>query len=301
MTIEIKDFAPVVEETQPLSIGDFVAARPTRTAISARSASQIAATQSLLTDTDPEAYRSTRARLLDPAARGQFVVEQEQLREAIYEDSLQSLLTMVGDESVPYDQRFAAAVGAGAGPQAMAAQHTPNLNLLAEEAAVADSGPEETDRAAESRLDALGVITEVNDRKRRIATAINGLRLGEDMTASEMAVDIAERFIPLVEWNHTDLLLRDANRRYGVDSQEAQLLGTQKAELYEIIASLPTSEREAFAYSMIDLVRQHENVLFTDGNDLLTLETLERMLLDNDYSDTERWIEAQPPSWILLV
>lgn len=289
MTLNLENFNGVREEK--LSTSSFRDAVPAGIQIGTKAASQIAATRSLMVHTSEDEFRATREMLLDPRTRGQFAVEQTALREKLFKQASDSIGGFASDPSIPLDERVAL-VNAATQEFVSPFSRTPNLDMLAEESLIADGGAEEDDVSSEQRMNIFDRLQEVNSRKRRIANAINAVNMTEDGVTAGKVVDVLELVAPLAEWIHIDRLLEDAQRNLGEGGTDfGQLLGTQKEELFEMIKQIPSSEREGFSMAIIDLVKTHENVLFPDGNDLMTTQVLERMLLDNDYSNFEYWFD----------
>lgn len=288
MTLDIKDFN---EEEQPkLTLGDFNEVTPAGVEIARKTAATLAATRSIVAHGNADDYRHTREMLMNPRTRGDFAVEQTALREKLFNSAALDLINLTSDSSLSLEERMTLVEGAQAEFPSPFGK-TPNLDMLAEESLIAESGLDESEEAAEMRFNFADSISEVNERKRRVANAINLLTAENSPTVAGAAVDMAEMFAPLAEWVHTSRLLADAQSTVGVDEDVVKLLGQQKDVLYDTIRNLPSNEREDFSYAMIDLIKAHENVLLPDGNDLITVETLERMLLDGDYSDFERWFD----------
>lgn len=288
MTLTLDSF----ESGSPsLELSKFKEAIPSGLKIGRKAASQIAATRSLLVHQTADEYRQTREMLLDPSTRGNYAVEQTALREELYKRTVNGLDELAADQQISLDERIALVEGAGAGPQSFFLGKTPNLDMLAEESLVAPSGEDESAASAQMRLNFADSIEQVNSRKRRVSNAINSLELAREQGLAGKAVDMAELFAPLAEWVHVDRLFNDARDYLGEDSEQAVLMGSQREALTDAIRSLPSSEREAFSRAMIDLVQEHENVILPDGNDMLSVDALERMLLDGEYTNFEKWFD----------
>ena len=288
MTLNITDFNG--EPEPKLTLGDFNNVTPEGVQIARETAATLAATQSIVAHGSADEFRATREMLLDPKSRGNFATEQTAIRQRMFDGAAADIINLTSNSSLTLDERIQLVEGAQAVfPSPFGS--TPALDTLAEESLIAPSGLYEGEESAEMRYNFADSIKEVNSRKRNIANAINLLAAENSPTVGSMAVDMAEMFAPLAEWVHTSRLLSAAEADVGSDEGVITLLGEQKAQLYDVLKNLPSSEREAFSYAMIELVKAHENVLLPDGNDLVTMQTLERMLLDGDYSDFERWFD----------
>ena len=275
-------------ETGPaqLSMEDL---KPTTNAgvqLNSRTAAQLAAGEATLTSPDPDSFRMNKERIMDPELRPEFLRQQAEARVNTFDDAKDVLLDTIADVGVSDEEKMQLSIGAGTDSADIPAAITSTLNVLAEEAVITDSGVNETEQAAESRNLLIPSIARVNAHKRDVMVAINAIAAGKDQGLLGNIVDIGELMVPLAEWNHFDRLLKDVT-----GEREATLLGNQKQVLFEQIMAFPIDERAKFTQDIIDLVQAHDTVAMPDGNDLITLETLERMLLDNDYSNGERWFD----------
>lgn len=254
-------------------------------AINNRSASMLAAGQSLLTVPTKENYEKTKNELLDPQSRAEFTLREEMIRKQIYGEAQETLFNVLGDSQENEARKLQAYYGAEA-IKTSTLPNTSSLDIVAQEAAIAES-PGETPRAAEGRSLMLDSITQVNQNKKRLTSMISALEIGKDSGAVAKIVDIAEIMTPMAEWVHINSLLKE----FTDGSERAVLLGQQKQQLYEQIRSMPIEQRAIFAEQLIAMVQDHDTVLLPDGNDMVMVETLQRMLVDNDYSNFERWFD----------
>lgn len=257
-----------------------------------KTASQVAAQESFLTKPSLEDFRRTRDSLKDPETRENFVLEHQMMRDAIWEDAKISLGEMIADPTVEDTNKQLAVFSAQMSSQDVSNAVTNTLNVLAEEAAVMDSGLDETEASAQSRAILIDSINRVNEHKRETMKAINSLKLNERSLGNK-AWDFVEIMAPLAEWNHVDRMVKEATGTHGegVTNPTSFLLGEQKARLYDQIKKMPIEQRGAFIEEVIRLVQDHEDVILPDGNDILALDTLEKMLVDNDYSNFDRWFD----------
>jgi hypothetical protein len=284
LALEITDFQ---QSTNLLTLDAVREALPKGGGVNDRSASMLAASQSLLTEPTQAQYTTAKAELMDPASREQFILREQMIRDEIFKDAQTSLFSTLGDTTATDTNKVQAYLGS----QAITTSTLPpmsSLDIVAQEAIIADSDGETAEGSAGRSL-LLDTITRVNESKRELTAMISSLEIAQDAGAVAKIADVAETIVPLVEWNHIDRLLREALE--GGDTEQAILLGNQKRQLFEVIQRIPVEQRAAFAEQIIALVQDHDTVLLPDGNDLMTLETLERMLVDNDYSNFERWFD----------
>jgi len=283
LPLQIDDFQP---NKNLLTLDAVRESLPKGGSINNRSASMLAAGQSLLIEPSKEQYDSTKAELLDADSREKFTLREQMIRDQIYKDSSKNLLSTLGDGTAGDDVKLQAYRGYEA-IQTSVLPRTSSLDILAQESVIADSKGE-TPEAEAGRSRMLDSVRQVNESKRQLTSMISSLEIGRDAGAVSKITDVAEVMAPLAEWNHIDRLLRDV---VGRDADQAVLLGQQKQELYEQIKKLPIEQRQAFAEQIIALVQDHDTVVLPDGNDMVELETLQRMLVDNDYSNFERWFD----------
>lgn len=278
MAFTLNDFDKEVS----LTLDDFDGVVSQGPHLNERSASQLSATQTLLRGGTVQDYQRTKADLLDPASRQRFIEEHYRLREDIWTDAKSGLMDILSSDATDEEK-----TGALLGSQITVEKLPPlsTMDTLAEQAAITDSG-EETVREENSKFNSLDFIRSLNEQKRELTSMINSLEIGKDNSILKNIKDFSELWAPLAEWNHFDRLLKDV-----AGSRDTVLLGSQKQKLYEQIQKIPITERARFAEELFQYIDENENVILPDGNDLLTLETLQRMLIDNDYSDFERWFD----------
>lgn len=282
MVLQLEDFK---EET--LSLQDFEGPEADRVKVNEKSASMLAATDSALTGPSIEQYRQTRESLLDPQTRERYLQRQVMMREALLKDSVQAAPGMIGDASLSDESRMAALNSLALGTEHLKnEQAASSLNMLAEEAAIASSDVNETEQGSKSRMRAIDIIGSVNQSKIDTQKAINAYRETLPNSVAGAIVDVGEVMVPMAEWIHIDRLLKDVQGGADIGA-----LGQQRQKIFDYIRGLPIEKRAAYTERFIELVKEHENIILPDGNDLVSVDTLERSLLDNDYSDFERWFD----------
>lgn len=160
------------------------------------------------------------------------------------------------------------------------------LDVLAQEMYLVDDA-DESEEAFDSRSMMVDIISEVNDIKKQQQAIINGYRMGQDQSTLDMVADLGELMVPMAEWIQIDQLARE----FGVPYSDAILMGEQKQALYELIEKVPMDQKLDFTRKVLDVISNNDTVVFSDGNILSSLEVLERMTVDNDYSDAGRWFD----------
>lgn len=282
MVLEVEQFEDTEDQLAVEDIADDV---KVGASINTKTASQLAATDTILVGDSVNSFRQTREELLDPAKRHQFLLRQQQIRDTLREDAMNAILPALADDTLsPEEKMDIAAGGAPDIPQI----EVSTLDTLAEETLIADGEPEEPLRTAESRLSMSDKIHEAVRVKRELQQMVNDQNIGHDSSAADKIIDLGEILVPLAEWAHYESLLSD------VDPDEASRLraqGETKQALFNVIKAIPIKDRPEFARGIMQIVQENDNVILPDGNDLLTLEALNRMLIEDDYSDAERWFD----------
>ncbi len=277
MVLQVDDF-----KEAKLSTEDFEQQPSKRANLNRRTAAQLAAGQTVLAGGTPEEYNAIKDELLDPEQREKFLLRHEQVRQSIFDDAQEGLVSLLADPSVDDETKTRVIKDreGGLNPEIK----TPSLQVIAEESLVADSDAEETARSAEGRNLMLETHNKVIAHKRKMTELINGLNI--DQSTAGVIADVAETLVPFAEWVHYQELLREVK---GED--DPGLLGTSKDKLFTHFKGMSLDDRAAAAEAVIELVKNSDTVVLPDGNDLVTLESLENMLVENDYSNFEKWFD----------
>lgn len=277
MALEINDF-----KDDKLSVEDYTIKQDKSVALNKRTSAQLAAAQTVLSAGSVEEYEDTKADLLDPSRRQNFLLKQHETREAIFNDAKGGMIDAVADPTLSQETKQSIVSGGTTGYNL--GMKAPTLNSLAEEAIVADSGSHESARSAEGRNLLLESVNRVTAHKREMTKLINGMNVDEGVVSK--VVDHAELMAPFAEWIHFDRLLKEVK-----GESSTNLLGQQKQELYDHIKGQPLEKRAEMAEALIDLLQDNDSVVLPDGNDVITVDALENMLVENDYSDFERYFD----------
>lgn len=284
--MDINDF----QQGTPLTVGDFDNFVKSGVAINERSASQIAAITSIMGDGDPEKYRETKAQIMDPQQQDTFFESQKRVREFLMQDAKEALPSLLADTSIEDSTKL----GVVTGVRDRTVPPSTSLDILSQEALIADNGYNETERTADYRLGLIDDVESINKQKAQLTSMINGLGLMDDQGTVGTIVDVAELVTPFAEWLHMSDLLTEAEKTQsatGDYTTTLTVLGEQRQKLYDLFSNTPINERMAFAQTMIDLMEGSSNVVLPDGNALLALNDLQRMFMEDEYSNTERWID----------
>lgn len=287
--MELNDF----KQSTPLTVADFGKLPPTGPNLNESSAAQVAGTYAILQGGRPADYQSAKSSLLDPASRDEFLTLHQNLRDAIWEDAQSSLTSYLGDPTEPEQDRLGvlgtvkSLAPSSNGITVSKLPPMSSLETLAQEAAVADSGPDESERVEEFRNSSIDSIKEVVNNKRQLTAAINSLAIGRNDVTAKKIKDVAELLVPFAEWRHYDNLAASLD---GSDYR-INLLGEQKRKLFDRIKSIPLDKRMEYAQTIMDLINENQTLVLPDGNDIVALQDLQRMLIDNDYSNTTRYLD----------
>lgn len=282
--MELSDFNVSV----PLTVADFGKLPPTSPNISENNAAQISGAYTILQGGGAADYDKTKGDLLDPARRESFIQLHSQLRDAMWEDAQQSLGSFLTDPNEnPQNKRNVVDTVRGVETGQITVSKLPKTSsteALAQEAAVADNGFDESERTSEMRNSAIDEIGEIVGWRKDVAKAINSLTLTEESNTGKFIKDIGELFVPFAEWIHYDKMSE-------ATGGNTNLAGEQKKRLFELIKATPVDQQAAFAQKIIDLVEENQNVILPDGNTVVAINDLYEILLSNDYSNTDRFID----------
>lgn len=277
MVLEVKDFSG-----ETLTIEDYKDQPSKAIPINKRSASQLAAGQTVLSTGSREDYEESKAQLLDPEDKVQFIVKQDKIRQQLFDDAQVGLVDIVSNPNTSDQEKTQAFEGANKG---FSGDFLPStLDALAEEAVVADSGPDEDARSAEGRNLFLESVQASNKHKREMTLLVNGMT--PDTNVLGTVKDSVELMAPFAEWIHFDRLLKNMK-----GESDTNFLGQQKQQVFDYLQGRPLEERAEMAQALADMVQDSDTMVLPDGNDLATIETLQNMLIQNEYSDFERYFD----------
>lgn len=275
---------PAQYKTPELSIEDYhLDQLKTGVTIPITSASQLAAGEAIMREQPSvDEYRQIRDNLMSPEGREAFILRQEERRMSIlssYENDLGDILL---DPEISDEDKKMYLEGV---KNAKENYKPSSIDVMVEEAVVSQNKETETEAEFQNRLGFVDMIKEVNNQKREATARINALRAERDPSKIATAVDLAELLVPFAEWV-------DVNQMYQqVVGGDKWLMGSQRAELFDVMKKLPYDKRAEFSEKIIDFVENHDSVLLPDGNDLVALDTLQQMIVENEYSNTEKWVD----------
>lgn len=271
-----------LKNSTSLRIEDFDLSFGPNLTLNSKTSSQLAAYDMLLSD-DPsgENFESVRDNLNTDQGRKQFINRQDIRRAEIVNSLSKDLYKDLLDPELSDEQKVAL-IGA---TQQLPQMYTYRmLDLAAQEAVGLETDINETDREVDSRLNFLDFIERTNQRKRELQSIVNGAQLGKD---GSNLVDIAELAVPFAELIHINRLLKNL----GEGDERGVLLGERKRYLFDLVRNMPLKDREALTQFIVSTINDNDTVVLPDGNDLVAAEALSNMLLENDYSNVERWFD----------
>jgi len=283
MDLALDDFK---DPSDQLTFADFQGNAPKGSSINERTAAQLAGGDTVLTSGSIEDYRKTKDQLLDPESREQFVLKQQNIRDNLFNDAKSSLVDTLSSPSIPDGEKLNSLIASKISVEKLPPLST--LDTLAEEAAIADSGDNETERASNSRFNALDSIKRMNSLKREITSAVNSLKLGQDSSTLRKVREIGELIVPFAESVHVKDVIGDIT---GTRPNVIKPLGESKKQLFSLVGDLPIDQIPAFTERVLQIIEENPGVILPDGNDIANLDILNRMFITNDYSDTERWFD----------
>ena len=255
---------------------------PYELAIPVKSAATLAAGDTIMSgEPSLDEYRKTREGLLSHEGRQGYIIKHEQRRQEILNSYKRELQDILLDPEIPEGQKAIFIDGVRVAPR----NFRPSENDIMVEQAIMHSSDSESEAAHEVRLSMTDMISEVNNHKRDTAAQLNAVAAKRNPDFAGKAVDFAEVLAPFTEWINVDTMYR------ALVGEDANLMGNQKDALFGMLQSVPYNKRAELTEKIIDYVEAHDQVIFPDGNDLIALENLHQILLEDNYSDYEKWFD----------
>jgi hypothetical protein len=258
-----------------------------------RTASEQAATTVMLNGEEPSAYPNKVKTIASPETRAAAIQEHDQIRESLWQDAKGTIGNILADPSVD-DETKINSLNVVTRSDTIDRGIKGTMELLADQALVSDAGPEETVEGAETRDYLVEGVREVVEHKRRMQKLVNGVRAKRDPSTVSTLFDVADLITPFAEWVHFTKLEKAIEETLGPDGLpqvDLKLLGERKEQVFSTLEGMSIEDRGKVVEALIEVIESNDGVLLPDGNDLVVLETLERMMVDNDYSDFERWFD----------
>lgn len=277
--MKLEDF----QETQSSSIEDFqLQTTGSLFPINSVTASQLAASEAINgEEVSLERYRSIKENLMSPEARQEFLLHHARRQEESLNGIRQELSTVLSDPEIDDEEKQVFVFGA----QELETRTGSTVQDLMEAAVIGESTPRETEQEADARSKFIDMIEESHRIKRDLQASINGYAANRDQTTLDKAVDIVEILIPFTEW----ININQFANSMGVE--EGTLMGGQKQALIDAMKKMPIDKRAELLGVMFSYIEAHGAVVLPDGNDIASLDLLEKMFLDGEYSDIERYAD----------
>ena len=282
--LTLKDF----DQSSPLTLDDLGSQKDVSgLTLNDKTTSQIAAVDTVMTAGTQDDYQQTKKQITDPVSREQFVIKHQQIRDAIWNHAQGSLPNLLADPTVDDQTKMQGVINSKITVDKLPPYSA--LATFAEEAAIADSGDNESERSANARYNALDTVIPVVKHKREMTARINALEIGKDADLVSKITDVAELMLPLAEWIHFTQLAGDAVPEG--EGSNIPLLGEQKKAIIDYYQSLPIADQSRLFDVVLSIIQDNENIVLPDGNDLSKADTLHKLFVTNDYSDAERYFD----------
>ena len=281
--MELEDFTNTID----MSLQDFATEQDTPSPVNDVSASNIAAQSAVMdgTSTMLDTYRQVKQDLLSPESQQMFLLDQQAQRNTIIKDLQHELSNVLGDPRAPFEEKNEAYLMF----EEVETIELPDLrDEVAYKSLAEDSEESDTANMDASRNAMIDAVVEVQEQKRNLQNMVNSLAVSGDTTLGQTVVDLAELVTPFLEWEAVNKIWREVEEKGRMDTR---LLGQLKEALFKGGKNVPIRDREVWAKATIDIVNANEAILFSGSNDILKLDLLNRMIVDNDYSDAERWFD----------
>ena len=264
-----------------------------------RTSSQLAANEVALTG-DMDSYGRVKGLISHPETRGDYVEGQKRRAEAQAAHANEGALDILTDPTEDDQMKLHAARSAFLGDRSAPIPST--TVTLAEESLVVENEPTDDEMVNAAREALLDDAREVAQYKNDMTKLINGER-GEGQGFWGSLVDMGELMVPLAEQVHQNLL-REA---LGLEDSEGKMMGDVKRDIFQALEGMTIDQRREVIRTVVDTIRDNEDIVFPDGNDLMKLDALENMLIDDDYSNLERYfdnlvgvVEIFPPAYAVM-
>lgn len=251
--------------------------------LSRKSTAQAAASVSLtFGDLDVESFRRRRDEFQSYPGRLKFSEENEAERGREVQRLMADMQDILLSEDFSEEEKLTA-LNIANGEAEFVPQST-STKLMVQ--GLSNDLVQETSESDASRSLFTESLQEVVDIKRQQAALVNAYRQERLEDGQNLIVqDLGELIVPFAEWIQVDQL----NRGLGIE--DGVLLGGQKEALFKFIEQAPISEKIRLTERLIEYIDQNDQVILSDGNDMMALEILERMAIDNDYSNFEKWFD----------
>lgn len=278
--MELKDL--VAMDKAALDKADFQNETDSGVQLSTNTTAQIAAAD-VMTDSNGsvEKFRQIKEDLLSPESRQAFILDQENKRRNIISDMQVGVADTLANPQVSVDEKRYQVGAIKTAPL----NYKPSTNDKLAEAALTTPEPTDTEQTHQSKMKLLDIVQGVNAQKREAMAAINAANIGTDAGAAKKLKDMGELMVPFAEL----LYQRKLAAKMGVD--RTAWLGELKKKMFDLEKTIPVDKRAEFTHNVIQLIKENPDVVFSDGNDLEALDTLNKMLVDNDYTNFGRWFD----------
>lgn len=278
--MELGDF----KETS-VTLEDFTKEEADGATINSTSAANVAASFTLSSDQpDLEGFRELRESLMTRPGRQDLAMQEALSQREEVKKFLQDMPDIMLDENMS-DEHKLSAINIAKGEGQLVPMGT--MDRLSTKAFVTDSGFHETEAIHQSRSLLGDIVGKSNSVKREQQAAFNAFRQRrEDKKGTNLVIkDLGELVIPFAEWIQIDQL----NRNF--TENNAILMGSQRKEIFDRIKNAPLDQKGKLSEQLIRLIEENDTVLLPDGNDLLAFDVLENAVINNDYSNFEKWFD----------
>lgn len=241
---------------------------------------------------DPESVESTYLSAntqLDERGQSQIVDEvQNKARQYSERASMEALTKLLGDPSIDQATKDQAM---------MASLNSENKrynirDVLAAEATIAPSEPDETIEAETARVDAYAAMREVADYDNFIQGKINQQAAIGDQGVTETVADLVEMVVPFGQQKMAATIANDLRSGDKTAIVKAiGLLGSTKAEWRDSLSKVEPKDRPAVASMMLDLISKHSGVVLTDDNAFARADFMRSVAEEGYYGDGWEFVD----------
>jgi len=213
--------------------------------------------------------------------------------------SLNSMADILGDDSIPVDQKVNYASMWRTGTISPVRERSPE-ELLQVNQLEKDGLVDNSDEVNDTRWDLAGSLQEVNNYNDEIQKMINQEEIKNDPSLVIKAKDFIETLVPFMEpaaQAKVQTALRqtlgddDANSIASGIVKSMALMGESKQEIVDLVAKVPMNQRLKLAQSLYDIVTQSEGSITGSKNSLIIMNNLRDYLVEGQYTTSDRIID----------
>ncbi len=234
-----------------------------------------------------DTYRATEAELT-LEGKSQLTTEiHNQAKQRAYQANLKAATSILADPNIPDEEKLRIANELAD----VNGRQYELRNLLSTEMLAKESRGED-ERAETFRVDTAAAIQYMNEIKRQEQAILNAELSKETPTMIRKVEDFVELMVPFVD----QAMATSIKKKLGEGTAESAwdaftLLGSAKADMRDMMASLPPEQRLEMTRVVADFINESSTITGPDGNDFARREYLQAVLDQGSYTDVDEWVD----------